>query len=59
MGVNLDTKHQTVQKCVAMDTTEWRATCNVASFAKPHTTVIQFLDFVKVVVLLAGKESIV
>lgn len=59
MGVNLDTKHQIVPKFVAMGTTELRATCNVASFAKLHTTVITFLDFVKVVVLLAGKGSIV
>lgn len=59
MDVNLDTKHQIVPKFVAMDTTELRATCNVANFAKLHTTVIPFRDFVKVVVLLAGKGSIV
>lgn len=44
---------------VAMGTTELHATCNVASFAKLHTTAIPFRDFVKVVVLLAGKGSIV
>lgn len=59
MGVNLDTKHQIVPKFVAMGTTELRATCNVANFAKLHTTAIPFRDFVKVVVLLAGKGSIV
>lgn len=44
---------------VAMGTTELHATCNVANFAKLHTTAIPFRDFVKVVVLLAGKGSIV
>lgn len=59
MDVNLDTKHQIVLMFVAMGTTELHATCNVANFAKLHTTAIPFRDFVKVVVLLAGKESIV
>lgn len=44
---------------VEMGTTELHATCNVANFAKLHTTAIPFRDFVKVVVLLAGKGSIV